>query len=101
MANQQGKFVGTRINTLHAIESDPEKVKELPPFAYTHLGSLAYIGGSDAVLDLGKGMVYGGIGSEYLWRSVYFGEQVSARTRFLLLVDWSKRALFGRDISKF
>ncbi|KAF8988101.1 hypothetical protein BGZ52_000827 [Haplosporangium bisporale] len=101
VANQQGKFVGTRINTLHAIESDPEKVKELPPFVYTHLGSLAYIGGNDAVLDLGKGMVYGGIGSEYLWRSVYFSEQVSVRTRMLLLMDWSKRALFGRDISKF
>lgn len=93
--------MGTRINVLHDIEQSPEAVAKLPPFAYKHLGSLAYIGGNDAVLDMGKGLVYGGIGSEYLWRSVYFSEQVSIRTRLLLLMDWSKRALFGRDISKF
>ncbi|KAF9189755.1 hypothetical protein BGZ51_009297 [Haplosporangium sp. Z 767] len=101
VANQQGKFVGKRINTLHEIENDPEAVAKLRPFQYTHLGSLAYIGGNDAVLDMGKGLVYGGIGSEYLWRSVYFNEQVSARTRLLLLMDWSKCTLFGRDVSKF
>ncbi|CAO3569812.1 unnamed protein product [Mortierella alpina] len=101
VANQQGQYVGARINILHDIEQDPESVAKLPQFAYKHLGSLAYIGGNDAVLDMGKGMVYGGIGSEYLWRSVYFSEQVSIRTRLLLLMDWSKRALFGRDISKF
>ncbi|KAF8940083.1 hypothetical protein BGZ58_007770 [Dissophora ornata] len=101
VANQQGGFVGQRINTLHEIESNADAVAKLPPFDYKHLGSLAYIGGNDAVLDLGKGMVYGGIGSEYLWRSIYFSEQVSLRTRLLLLMDWSKRAIFGRDISKF
>ncbi|KAF9143046.1 hypothetical protein BGX30_001496 [Mortierella sp. GBA39] len=101
VANQQGKFVGERINTLHAIENDPVAVAALPQFNYKHLGSLAYIGGGGAALDMGQGMVYGGIGSEYMWRSVYFSEQVSIRTRLLLLMDWSKRALFGRDISKF
>ncbi|KAF9358764.1 hypothetical protein BGX26_000976 [Mortierella sp. AD094] len=100
VANQQGKFVGSRINTIFDLAS-AEEIEKLPPFQYTHLGSLAYIGGNDAVLDLGKGMVYSGIGSEYLWRSVYFTEQVSMRTRLLLLLDWSKRAVFGRDISKF
>ncbi|KAG0343575.1 hypothetical protein BG004_005205 [Podila humilis] len=101
VASQQGNFVGKRINTLHEIENDPEKVNNLPSFVYNHSGSLAYIGGNDAVLDFGKGMVYGGIGSEYLWRSVYFSEQVSLRTRMLLFLDWSKMAIFGRDISKF
>ncbi|KAG0258633.1 hypothetical protein BG011_003159 [Mortierella polycephala] len=100
VANQQGDYVGKRINTLHEIEH-AEAAAKFPPFKYTHKGSLAYIGGSDAVLDMGKGLVYGGIGSEYLWRSVYFSEQVSGRTRLLLFIDWSKRALFGRDISKF
>ncbi|KAF9109600.1 hypothetical protein BGX27_007419 [Mortierella sp. AM989] len=100
VANQQGKFVGSRINTIFHLEN-PEATDELPPFEYKHLGSLAYIGGSAAVLDMGKGMVYSGIGSEYMWRSVYFTEQVSTRTRLLLMLDWSKRAVFGRDISKF
>ncbi|KAF9915481.1 hypothetical protein BX616_006070 [Lobosporangium transversale] len=101
VANQQGKFVGERINTLHSIENDHVAVANLPHFVYKHRGSLAYIGGNDAVLDWGRGYVYSGIGSEYLWRSVYFSEQVSTRTRLLLLLDWSKQALFGRDISKF
>ncbi|KAF9366439.1 hypothetical protein BGX34_002714 [Mortierella sp. NVP85] len=101
VANQEGKYVGKRISALHSIENDPEATAKLPPFKYKHLGSLAYIGGSDAVLDMGKGMVYGGIGSEYLWRSVYFSEQVSLRTQVLLMMDWTKGALFGRDISKF
>lgn len=93
--------MGKRISALHSIENDLEATAKLPPFQYKHLGSLAYIGGSDAVLDMGKGMVYGGIGSEYLWRSVYFSEQVSLRTQVLLMMDWTKGALFGRDISKF
>lgn len=53
------------------------------------------------MLDTGKGLVYGGLGAEYLWRSVYFSEQVSLRTQMLLMMDWSKRSVFGRDISKF
>ncbi|KAF8950988.1 hypothetical protein BGZ46_004221 [Entomortierella lignicola] len=100
VANQQGKFVGTRINTIGSLAT-PEAIESLPPFKYTHLGSLAYIGGNDAVLDMGQGRIYSGIGSDYMWRSVYFTEQVSMRTRILLLIDWTKRAFFGRDISKF
>ncbi|KAF9175599.1 hypothetical protein BGX21_003209 [Mortierella sp. AD011] len=100
VANQQGKFVGKRINTIYDLKS-AEEIEKLPPFKYTHLGSLAYIGNNDAVLDMGKGMVYSGLGSEYMWRSIYFTEQVSMRTRLLLLLDWSKRTVFGRDISKF
>ncbi|KAI8360212.1 hypothetical protein B0O80DRAFT_381125 [Mortierella sp. GBAus27b] len=101
VANQQGKYVGKRLSAIHSIENDAEAVAKLPAFEYRHLGSLAYIGGNDAVLDMGKGLWYGGFGSEYLWRSVYFSEQVSLRTRLLLMMDWSKRAVFGRDISKF
>ncbi|KAI8454759.1 NADH dehydrogenase [Phakopsora pachyrhizi] len=34
------------------------------------------------------------------WRSVYWSEQVSTRTRVLLMIDWIKRGIWGRDISK-
>jgi NADH dehydrogenase FAD-containing subunit len=34
-----------------------------------------------------------------LWRSVYVVKQVSPRTRFLVLFDWLKTKLFGRDIT--
>lgn len=34
------------------------------------------------------------------WRSVYWSEQVSIRTRVLLMIDWVKRGIFGRDLSR-
>ena len=69
------------------------------PFEYRYLGSLAYIGNS-AVFDFGNGLSFsGGLLAVYVWRSIYFAQSVSFRTRILLAMDWSKRALFGRGIS--
>ena len=82
-------------------------------FEYKHFGSLAYIGNA-AVFDLNGWTLGGGLVAVYLWRyesligmfqgnllttpsrSVYFAQSVSLRTRVLLAMDWSKRALFGR-----
>ena len=36
----------------------------------------------------------------YIWRSVYWSNQVSLRNRVLLFFDWSKRIMFGRDLSQ-
>jgi len=58
--------------------------------------------GNAAVFDLGGGLGFsGGLAAVYLWRSVYFAQSVSFRTRCLLAMDWSKRALFGRDLMNF
>jgi hypothetical protein len=32
--------------------------------------------------------------------SIYWSEQTSMRTRLLLMLDWIKRGIFGRDLSK-
>lgn len=32
--------------------------------------------------------------------SIYWSEQTSMRTRLLLIIDWIKRGIFGRDLSK-
>lgn len=69
------------------------------PFSYRHLGSLAYIGNS-AVFDFNGYSLAGGLAAMYLWRSIYWSEGVSMRTRLLLLVDWVKRGIWGRDLSK-
>jgi NADH:ubiquinone reductase (non-electrogenic) len=37
----------------------------------------------------------------FLWRSVYAVKQVSTRTRVLVLFDWVKTRVFGRDTSLF
>ncbi|ELU45742.1 NADH dehydrogenase [Rhizoctonia solani AG-1 IA] len=86
------------------------------PFKYKHLGSLAYIG--NAVFDLGGTSFMGGLAAMYAWRSVYWSEQVSMRTRALLMIDWiirfvwlkrpfgdpsltlTTRGVWGRDLSK-
>lgn len=36
-----------------------------------------------------------------LWRSVYLSKQVSLRNRVLVLMDWAKTRVFGRDITRF
>ncbi|KAJ4487664.1 hypothetical protein J3R30DRAFT_3430235 [Lentinula aciculospora] len=69
------------------------------PFRYFHLGSLAYIGNA-AVFDLGKYSFMGGLAAMYAWRSVYWNEQVSTRTRALLMIDWIVRGVWGRDLSR-
>lgn len=69
-------------------------------FAYKHLGSLAYIGNA-AVFDYNGWGIGGGLIAVYLWRSVYFAQSVSLRTRMLMAMDWSKRALFGRGMLQF
>lgn len=104
-AHQQGQYLGHKFNKLArampGLSINDVKDGDLDEavykaFEYHHLGSLAYIGNS-AVFDLGGGWsVTGGLWAVYAWRSVYFAQSVSFRTRILLAMDWAKRALFGR-----
>ena len=102
VASQQGKYIGKKLHkiahskeTLEAncvpISAADEAVAK--PFRYLHLGSLAYIGNA-AVFDFGKYSFKGGLAAMYAWRSVYWNEQVSARTRALLMIDWIIRCVF-------
>ncbi|ANB14773.1 NADH-ubiquinone reductase (H(+)-translocating) NDE1 [Sugiyamaella lignohabitans] len=106
-ANQQGAYLGRKLTRL-ARAQDTLKLSDITdddideavyrPFAYKHLGSLAYISNA-AVFDFnGKGYVGGLIGM-YLWRGAYFAQTVSFRTRVLMAMGWVKRGLFGRDLS--
>ncbi|KAF2493842.1 hypothetical protein BU16DRAFT_511944 [Lophium mytilinum] len=110
-AHQQGQYLGKKFSKL-AQAAPGMKLNEMnygdlddavyKAFEYKHLGSLAYVGNA-AVFDTGfKGFNFGGgLIAVYLWRSVYFAQSVSLRTRILLAMDWTKRALFGRDIMNF
>lgn len=108
-AHQQGQYLGRKLNKLAqaapgmtANEVDYGDLDEAvyKAFEYHHLGSLAYIGNS-AVFDFNGLSFSGGLMAVYLWRSVYFAQSVSLRTRMLLAMDWSKRALFGRDMMNY
>jgi NADH dehydrogenase len=104
-ANQQGIYLARKLNKLaqaapgfaanDIVEGDIDDAV-YKAFEYKHMGSLAYIGNA-AIFDFGGGLSFGGgLLAVYLWRSIYFAQSVSLRTRMLLAVDWSKRALFGR-----
>ncbi|EJD53336.1 nucleotide-binding domain-containing protein [Auricularia subglabra TFB-10046 SS5] len=102
VASQQGKYLGHKLSKLarHPPADDVVDVDEAiaDTFSYRHLGSLAYIGNA-AVFDLGNWSFMGGLAAMYAWRSVYWSEGVSARTRALLMMDWIIRGIWGRDLS--
>jgi NADH dehydrogenase FAD-containing subunit len=110
VASQQGKYLGKKLHRIsHAPDLPaPQDTPSLPPshgvlhalsdeafsapFKYLHLGSLAYIGNA-AVFDFGKYSFMGGLVAMYAWRSIYWNEQVSPRTRALLMIDWIIRCV--------
>jgi NADH dehydrogenase FAD-containing subunit len=102
VASQQGKYLGHKLHLL-AAKHDTLLANDLPaatdeavsgPFIYRHLGSLAYIGNA-AVFDLGPFSLTGGLAAMYAWRSIYWSEQVSMRTRALLMIDWIVRCVIS------
>jgi NADH dehydrogenase len=104
VASQQGYYIGKILSDLHNAKGNEWNLKDVEamnPFCYKHMGSMANIGGENAVVDFENGLVGEGNASFWLWKSVYLSKQVSAKTRILLALDWFKLWLFGRDITKF
>ncbi|KAI9678697.1 MAG: NADH:ubiquinone oxidoreductase [Caeruleum heppii] len=86
-----------------ATERQLRRVKQIQPFHYTHQGSLAYIGSEKAVADVSwlNGNFATGGGLTYLfWRSAYLSMCFSTRNRVLVILDWVKAKIFGRDVSR-
>lgn len=73
------------------------------PFSFLNFGLLAYVGDSNAVAKVQLGdagfITTSGKKAFLLWRSVYLVKQVSTRTRFLVLFDYFKTSVFGRDLT--
>jgi len=79
------------------------RVKSVGPFEYSHQGSLAYIGSEKAVADiswLSGNVATGGTLTYLFWRSAYLSMCFSTRNRILVINDWVKAKLFGRDVSR-
>ncbi|KAK3368133.1 pyridine nucleotide-disulfide oxidoreductase-domain-containing protein [Podospora didyma] len=84
-------------------ERQLRRIKDVKPFHYSHQGSLAYIGSEKAVADVSwfNGNVASGGSLTYLfWRSAYLSMCFSSRNRLLVINDWLKSKLFGRDVSR-
>ncbi|MCJ1321386.1 NADH:ubiquinone oxidoreductase [Xylographa vitiligo] len=88
---------------IKALHKSLRRVKQIGPFEYSHQGSLAYIGSEKAVADvswLTGNFASGGTLTYLFWRSAYLSMCFSTRNRILVILDWVKAKMFGRDVSR-
>jgi NADH:ubiquinone reductase (non-electrogenic) len=93
VAQQQGRYLAKALMRL-------AKGKPVQPFHYKDFGMLAYIGGEKALANLSSVKSSGYI-TWLFWRSTYLTKLVSMKNKVLVLFDWLKTKIFGRDISRF
>ncbi len=93
VAQQQGTYLGKMLN---------RQVRETSskPFKYKHMGMMAYIGERRALADL-KNVKGRGFATWLFWRSAYLSKLMSWKSKMLVIQDWVRTFLFGRDISHF
>ncbi|HND78628.1 MAG TPA: FAD-dependent oxidoreductase [bacterium] len=96
VANQGGKYLANYLNQL----AKGKSAESLKPFVYKHLGMLAYIGDNRAVADF-DATTSQGFATWIFWRSAYLTKLVSLKNKAMVLFDWAKAFLFGRDVSRF
>src|SRR4030095_15737511 len=92
-AQQQGKYLGKAFNKL-------AKNKKIKHFKLRDFGMLAYIGSHKALANT-PAYTGSGFTTWLFWRSVYITKLVSLKNKMLVLFDWFKTFLFGRDVSNF
>jgi NADH:ubiquinone reductase (non-electrogenic) len=93
VAQQEGEYLARLLNA--RARGKPER-----QFKYRNMGMLAYIGDRRALADTPYVKGYG-YATWLFWRSAYVTKLVSFKNKVLVLFDWFKTALFGRDISRF
>ena len=93
VAQQQGQYLAKTLTRRARNQS-------IEPFKYVHLGMLAYVGSNRALADL-QGVKGRGWATWLFWRSAYLSRIVSFKNKVLVLFDWIKTQIFGRDISQF
>ncbi|OIT05654.1 PREDICTED: external alternative NAD(P)H-ubiquinone oxidoreductase B2, mitochondrial-like [Nicotiana attenuata] len=108
VASQQGVYLAKCFNRMEECEKNPEGPlrfrgegrHRFHPFRYRHLGQFAPLGGEQTAAQLPGDWVSIGHSTQWLWYSVYASKQVSWRTRALVVSDWVRRYIFGRDSSQ-
>lgn len=122
VAHQEGHFLAEYFNKLSQVDDyqylakkEPERAekysqklervkKSMLPFKYNHQGSLAYIGSDRAVADLSWGswstVALGGSLTFLFWRTAYVSMLLGIKSKILVVTDWLKVSIFGRDCSK-
>ena len=110
VASQEGRYVARLLNQIPNTNVINLQENNLQSFRYQHMGSLAYVGGDAAVLDFSGSkplldifnlQPLSGRSAAYLWKSFYFTEMFTGRTKTLLAFDWLRTRAYGRDISRY
>lgn len=108
VAAQQGTYLSRCFNHMEECTQNPEGPirftgsgrHRFRPFRYKHFGQFAPLGGEQTAAELPGDWVSMGHSTQWLWYSVYASKQVSWRTRVLVVSDWTRRFIFGRDSSR-
>ncbi|KAL1555587.1 External alternative NAD(P)H-ubiquinone oxidoreductase B4, mitochondrial [Salvia divinorum] len=108
VAAQQGSYLAECFNRMDECEKNPRGPlrfrgsgrHRFKAFRYKHLGQFAPLGGEQTAAQLPGDWVSIGHSTQWLWYSVYASKLVSWRTRVLVITDWGRRFIFGRDSSK-
>ncbi|KAI3457244.1 hypothetical protein Pfo_013907 [Paulownia fortunei] len=108
VAAQQGAYLADCFNRMEVCERYPEGPLRFRgtgkhrfcPFRYKHFGQFAPLGGEQTAAELPGDWVSIGHSTQWLWYSVYASKLVSWRTRMLVISDWGRRFIFGRDSSR-
>ncbi|KAI1316763.1 hypothetical protein EDD11_009501 [Mortierella claussenii] len=103
VANQQAIWLRKALNKL---AKQPEKslTDVAEPFSFKNLGSMAYIGNWEAVVDMTKineKAKESGRLAWIFWRSSYLTMSVSLRNKMIIPMYWFMTWVFGRDVSSF
>ncbi|XP_020589374.1 external alternative NAD(P)H-ubiquinone oxidoreductase B3, mitochondrial-like [Phalaenopsis equestris] len=107
VAAQEGEYLARCFNKMKKCEEKPEGPPRIrgtgrhrfKPFRYRHFGQFAPLGGGQTAAQLPYDWISIGHSTQWLWYSVYASKQVSWRTRFLVISDWMRKVVFGRDSS--
>lgn len=93
VAQQQGTHLAKILNA--ALDG-----KTGNSFKYKHRGMMAYVGQRKALVDT-KSVQGKGFGTWLFWRSAYLTKLMSWKNKMLVVIDWIRTFIFGRDISQF
>ncbi|KAL3480920.1 pyridine nucleotide-disulfide oxidoreductase-domain-containing protein [Aspergillus californicus] len=97
---QEAKWLATRLNH--------DDLQDSPPFSFRNMGTLAYIGNAQALMQLpeegeGKYLPHKVTGrmAWLVWNSAYLSMTISWRNKLRVAFRWMLNRLFGRDISRY
>ena len=98
MAKQEGEYLAKLLGEGSVWPGEP-----LPggtkPFAYSHKGSLAYVGSDKAVMDTPQLGPLTGRGAGLLWKGFETYSQISLRNMASVSTDWVSRSPSSGDLA--